>query len=123
MIRSLRDRGVSGVPVVDATGVAVGMVTITDLLWLSDALLTGGGPARRGGANTPTWDSTARDVMTPDVFGVEPTATPEELGAFFSRTGLHRALVLEEGRVVGVVSATDLLGLLAEEDAGTGRGP
>ena len=52
--------------------------------------------------------------MTPDVFGVEPDATIAELAAFFARTGLGRAPVLEDGKLVGIVSVIDLLTILAD---------
>jgi CBS domain-containing protein len=49
------------------------------------------------------------------VFGVPPEASVGELLDFFARTGLHRALVLEGGRVVGIVTTTDLLELIAAD--------
>jgi CBS domain-containing protein len=52
--------------------------------------------------------------MTPDVFGLPPHASLEELLESFARTGLHRAFVLERGMVVGAVSLTDLPELVAE---------
>ena len=38
----------------------------------------------------------------------------ETLCRFFQRTGVHRALVMDRGVLVGVVSLTDLLALLAD---------
>jgi CBS domain-containing protein len=109
----LRQHAISGVPVTDGAGKAVGTVSATDLLWLSDRVR----PTATALRETGRWEGleglTVRDVMTPDAFGVAPDCPIDELLEFFSRTGLHRALVLEEGRVVGVVSTTDLLGLIA----------
>jgi len=53
--------------------------------------------------------------MTPDVFGVEPGSSLAQLAAFFSRTGLGRAVVLEHGKLVGIVSVIDLLGWIADQ--------
>lgn len=114
VVRVLCHRGVSGVPVVDEAGMAVGVVTVSDLMWLAEELLAGNPAGGRGAADMGL-ARTAGEVMTPDVFGVPPTASLEELASFFSRTGLHRALVLEDRRVVGVVSATDVLDLLGRE--------
>lgn len=120
LARLLRERGISGVPVVNGDGDVVGTVSITDILWLSDRLvpLLGGrtteGPS---GKEAPEERvdlglGVVRDIMTADVFGLPPTATLQELLEFVSRTGLHRVPVLEDRKVVGIVTASDLLGLL-----------
>lgn len=112
LARVLRRHGISGVPVVGPDGKAVGVASVTDLLWLSDRVRPTAATLREA----PWWEGlermTVRDVMTPDVFGVEATASLAELFEFFGKTGLHRAMVLEQGRVVGIVSMTDLLGLI-----------
>lgn len=113
LARLLRDRGVSGVPVVDDDGDVLGMVSATDLLWLSDLLLAGPSGLPDGGGSERLEGRTVREIMTPDAFGIPPDAGVAELLEFFSRTGLHRALVLDGSRVVGIVTMTDLLGLLA----------
>lgn len=116
LARLLQRHRVGGVPVLDDDGAALGTVTVTDLLWLSDevsphALLEGRGWTELQGL-------TVREVMTPDAFGVPPTATLPELLTFFTRMGVHRALVMEDERVVGVVSMSDLLPLIAGADEG-----
>jgi CBS domain-containing protein len=114
LARLFRRHGVTGVPVVDAEGRSLGSVSTTDLLWLGYQ----GASAREvyAGALWRELDAKiVRDVMTPDVFGVEPSATITELLDFFARTGVHRAFVTEGDRLVGVVSVTDLLRLMAGE--------
>ncbi len=108
-------RGISGCPVVDADGTAVGTVSTTDLLWLSDSLvpLSPKSPQWQDRARTILDGQTVRDIMTPDVFGVRPEEGLEALSLFFSKTGLHRALVLDDGDLVGVVSISDLLEWIA----------
>lgn len=104
VVRIFRERGISGTPVVDEAGKAIGMVSETDLAWLMDRFATGSGSLR---------GVTAGDVMTADVFGVSPDASITELAAFFARTGLGRAAVLEDGALRGIVSVIDLLDVLA----------
>jgi CBS domain-containing protein len=112
----LRRGGVSGVPVVDEDRRVLGTVSVTDLTWLSDLFVPDSSSAEeRGRASRHLDEETVRDVMTPDVFGVARNATLAELAAFFSRTGLGRAVVLEDGKLVGIVSAIDLLGATADE--------
>jgi CBS domain-containing protein len=120
LARLLRTHRISGVPVVDESGLAVGVVSVTDLLWLSDHLLPAPvavRPARR-------WEGigkrTVRDIMTEGVFGVTPESDLEDLLEFFSGTGLHRAFVVRDGKVLGVISMTDLLELVEEDEAPAG---
>jgi CBS domain-containing protein len=58
---------------------------------------------------------TVRDIMTPAVFTVRAEATLPELARFLVRAGIHRALVMERGRLKGIVTATDVLESVAEE--------
>ena len=51
--------------------------------------------------------------MTRDVFGVGPDETISDLAAFFARTGLGRAVVIENDELRGIVSVSDLLGVFA----------
>jgi CBS domain-containing protein len=114
----LADRGISSVPVTDADGTLLGIVTEADLL-------------RRlaGGEDTPTgWlrrliDSPdvqarhyarthgllARDVMTAPVISVGPEATAEHCAALMEQHGIKRLPVLRNGVLAGVVSRADLL--------------
>ena len=107
----LRKEGVHGVPVVEADGQVIGFAGASDLLWLLDQLL---GATPDGTTSRKALDTTVREVMTPDVFRVEPDTSLDALCRFFQRTGVHRALVMEDGELLGVVSLSDLLVLVAE---------
>jgi CBS domain-containing protein len=54
-----------------------------------------------------------RDIMTVDVVTVGPDLTIRDAMELFTERHVSGAPVVDGGRVVGVVSATDLLGLLA----------
>ena len=112
VVRLLRQHGISGAPVVDEDGNAVGVISESDLAWLMTRVVEGGNEAIQ-----ELRDTVARDVMTADLFGVAPDATTSELAAFFARTGLGRAIVLEHGELRGIVSISDLLGVLANGPA------
>lgn len=114
LTRLLRRHRISGVPVVDEDGRVVGTVSVSDLMWLSDWFAEGAREGRRA-ATDHLEEKTVADVMTPDVFGVPPEASLRELSRFFSRTGLGRAVVLDRGNLVGIVSVIDLLGLIADQ--------
>lgn len=112
LARLLRHSGVSGLPVVDDTGQAVGAVSVTDLLWLGDRMLPSPVPPPPGRRWEGLEGRTVRDVMSAQVYGLAPDDELDDLLEFFSNTGLRRAFVMEDRRVVGVVSVTDLLDLV-----------
>ncbi len=109
----LHRQRISGVPVLDEDGTVVGTASVTDLMWLSDLIAPDRADPEARARTRELDERTVREIMTPDVFGLGPDATVGELARFFTRTGLHRALVLDGDRLVGIVSITDLLGLAA----------
>ena len=52
--------------------------------------------------------------MTRKVSSIEPTAHVRELARRLLEEGVHRMLVMEEGRLVGVVTTTDLVKAVAQ---------
>jgi CBS domain-containing protein len=55
----------------------------------------------------------AREVMTPATPTVRPTTTVAELALFLARARAHRALVIDRGRLVGIVTISDIVTELA----------
>ena len=75
-------------------------------------------------SHSPSWDwtrlgeqgydeFTVEDIMTPAYFMMPPTATLKELASFLSRGRIHRAVVTEDARLVGIVTTMDVLRALA----------
>jgi hypothetical protein len=72
----------------------------------------------------PGWDTSGQegpldqlsvsDILTPVTFSVEGHATVAELADFLVRGKIHRALVQEDGRLEGIVTAMDVLRAVAE---------
>jgi CBS domain-containing protein len=58
-------------------------------------------------------DYTVRDIMTPASFTVRPTATVAELAAFMTNGRIHRALVVDDGQLLGIVSGFDVVRAVA----------
>ena len=97
----LRARRLGGAPVLDGERV-VGVVSKSDLIGLM-----GDGSA------------TVERIMMPILFAVRPTdpaMTAVELMLF---EGIHRALVMERGRLVGIVTPFDVMRALVRTDAET----
>jgi cystathionine beta-synthase len=97
-IRRMRERGVSQLPVVDASGKPIGMVHEVDIL-------------RGLQAGEATGDSAIKGIEKPIGGLVYPHARVEELFAIFGAD--QAAVVIDEGKVRAVLTQIDLIEYLA----------
>ncbi len=58
-------------------------------------------------------DTTVDEIMTPVAFTVDPDMVIWELAEFLVQGRIHRALVVEEGKLVGIATAFDVLRVVA----------
>lgn len=74
--------------------------------------------ARFENVATPEWDvlaeHTVGEAMTRSVCSIQPGTTINEAAAYMIRAGIHRLLVLEDGKLVGLITTTDIVRALAE---------
>jgi CBS domain-containing protein len=89
--RELRERGFGGLPVVDAAGILVGVVSEFDVI------------SKRGG--------TVAEIMTRGVISVGDETGADQVVALMGVHGIRRVPVVRAGRLVGIVSRSDLLRL------------
>lgn len=101
----LEDRDVSAVPVLDDEGVAVGIVSTTDLLGV--AKLEVGAPRARVRVVPPP--RRADTLMKSPVVSVDEAAPLREAAAKMIEHRIHRVLVTRKGKPAGVVSARDAM--------------
>jgi CBS domain-containing membrane protein len=99
---TLRDHRFGCLPVVD-DGKLVGIVTEADFLAL---LVERYGPGRR---SAPRYDAPVHYYMSSPVRVVSPGDDLEHVQALMSTHGISSLAVVEDGRLVGVISQTDLL--------------
>ncbi len=127
----LDEEEVHGVPVVDGEGHPVGVVGRTDI---ARAVAE---QAEEGGARPTTRVATVEgsldleeieppptervtlegrvaDIMSDRIVQAPETATAGELARLMEKEGVHRILITDRRRLVGLVSATDLLRCLAD---------
>lgn len=71
-------------------------------------IMVGGGP-ERWEASGALDGFTVGDIMTEAAFSVAPDTPVKEVAEFLLRGRIHRALVVEDGRLRGVVTTFDLL--------------
>lgn len=91
----LTAHGISAAPVVDADGRLLGLVSEFDLL------------AKAG--------RSAREVMTTAVITVSAATLVDDVRHLLIERRIRRVPVLDEGRLVGIVSRRDVIALLATE--------
>lgn len=122
-------QAISGAPVENSDGDLVGVVSVTDIV----------GATSMGGreivsTNEPNfyvrgWEEEVsldelgelhleeegllvKDIMTPSVFAVEHDAPIHHVAESMMESHLHRLLVVENDKVVGIISTSDMLQLL-----------
>jgi CBS domain-containing protein len=110
-IRIMREEDTGIVPVTEGNGEArvVGVVTDRDI-----ALALGERDA------SPS-DVTVGDVMETDVVSVNPDADVREVSRRMQEAQVRRILVVEDGRLVGIISTADLARASAHKDGRLGE--
>jgi CBS-domain-containing membrane protein len=109
---------ISGLPVVDSAGRVVGMVTEGDLLrrvelgtggrtpgWLSQFFA----PGRAAEDYVRTHGRVICEIMTQSVISVAPDTSLAEVVQIMESQQVKRLPVLQDGKLVGIVSRADLL--------------
>jgi len=116
-------RGISGLPVCDADGAVVGVLSEADLL-----VKQGGSPERSGGlfawlvetASAPDLAKlrahTAGEAMTAPAITVDAGDPVSEAARTMVSLGVNRLPVVEDGRLVGIVTRADLVRLFTRSD-------
>ncbi len=91
--RLMTGHHISGLPVMDSDNNLVGLVTEYDLI------------SKQG--------STVREVMTRGIISSSPEADVEQVAALLADRRIRRVPVMDGNRLVGIVSRSDLIKLLA----------
>jgi CBS domain-containing protein len=118
----LLSKRISGLPVVDAAGHLIGIVSEGDLLRRAEA----------GTEHSRSWwlkllmgretlaaeyvkehARRVKDVMTRDVITVEPDTQVTDVAALLEKNRIKRVPIVEKGRLVGIISRANLVQALA----------
>jgi CBS-domain-containing membrane protein len=120
--KTLVDRRISAVPVVDNAGKLVGIVSDGDLMHRAET-----GTERRyrwwirlmgGDASLPAdyikaHGCKAADIMTQNVITAAPETPLDEIAGMLERNSIKRVPIVQDGRLVGIVSRANLVQVLA----------
>jgi CBS domain-containing protein len=115
MIAALRAHRVSGLPVVDAQGTVVGVVSETDLLAKRDTDGRPGWLPHR--KHAPIGELTAAGLMTEPAVTTSPDELVSSVARLMSSRRLRRLPVVDsQGRLVGIVCRSDVLSVFSRPD-------
>jgi CBS domain-containing protein len=114
MTALLRARRVSGLPVVDAEEIVVGVVSETDLLTRGLDRRPGRWPHRK---RVRAEELTARDLMTRPVVTTSPDEPVASVARLMSARKLRRLPVVDgQGHLIGIVCRSDVLSVFSRPD-------
>ena len=106
-IATLADAHVSALPVTDVRGRIIGVVSTTDIL-CTLAETSEPDARERLFEETPV-----REIMTPRSRVIAPDADAHEAAREMLYLDVHRLFVEDQGRLVGVISQTDIVAAVA----------
>lgn len=119
LARTLTGAHISGAPVVDRLGKLVGVVSLYDLAFhegqvgdTETAAYWHGEPRLPGGyslLDLSQSETTVGHIMTPALYSIDEKAGLVELCDFFLKGEIHRVLVTRRDKLVGIVTATDMI--------------
>lgn len=125
--RLMGERGVSGIPIVDAEGTLVGIVTELDLIvrntrleppaffQILDGRIPLESPAHFRKRLRHILGTEARDVMSAPVVTIGPDAELEDLAELMVKQRVNPVPVVHEGRLLGIASRSDIVRMMARE--------
>ena len=117
--RLMREQRIRRLPVVDADGQLVGIVTEGDINRVSDSHVT---DVRDFNLYHRIADLPIHDVMTHDVVTVSPDTSIGEVAQRLLDHRIGGVPVIEQGRIVGVITESDLFRVIVTTYQTTRRG-
>ena len=131
LARLLTEEEITGAPVVDVHGEVVGVVSATDILQLAASHDVSKAPVTDEiesayyafeteimpdlSVEAPSWDwalfedRIVSEIMNPVRYAIAPGATMSELADLLLDKRIHRALVMEDDELAGIVTTYDVL--------------
>lgn len=142
VVSTFEEYHITGAPVVDAAGRAVGVLSVADIAredhvqggrleseryeyYLSnpleeerDDMISGDEDifAKKDYSGELLGEQRVEDWMTPRVISVDPDADLKSVCELMAKESIHRVLVTEEDSVLGIVSTFDVVRFLASVD-------
>ena len=129
LAETLAGKNIGGVPVVDADGRLVGIVTQNDLVERVQELKLPPAinildfhvylqiPSHLFRKVEKMLGATVADIMSPKPLTVSPETPVPQIAALMAEQQMHTLPVLEQGKIVGIIGKMDLVRAVAREGA------
>jgi predicted transcriptional regulator len=114
-VQMLADWKISGAPAIDGSGNSVGVVSLYDIVAFvagTEGDLGQRGPNYEAREADALEENRVSDVMTGEMISVNIETPLPEVVALMNERRIHRVMVQESGKPVGVISTLDILGII-----------
>lgn len=101
--------GVGGLPVVDDSGLMIGMIGERELLRSLSGYLQGGRTEQGRAPGSPAPQQTVREAMTRQVLCVSPDQAIADVSSMMTNKDVDRVPVVRDGRIVGMLTRGDIV--------------
>lgn len=120
-VKVFSDNKIYGVPVVDEEGYVVGVISVNDIVKKESSMSFYYSPFMKDLESiiyneAKFFDRAVSTIMSKDLFTVTPEDTIAKMAKEMYEKKIHRLLVSEYNKIIGIVSTFDLLKLLATSD-------
>lgn len=116
VVRLVADQHVHALPVVDEQGRVLGVVAASDLLVKEEQTDIRVRMPWNRGDRTRMAGTTAGEIMTSPAVTIDPRQTLGQAARMLHRRHIGRLLVVDVGRLVGIVTRSDLLTIFLRSD-------
>ena len=117
--RLLTTNGISGAPVISASGEPIGVITLADLADPDRPrskrdgyplfYVLHGAIVDEVGDSVAIAEGRVDDVMSRDVLSIDSSAELKDAGQMLVDNSVHRLIVIDDGKLVGIISTLDVL--------------
>jgi len=127
-IKILADRRISGLPVVDANDLLIGVISETDLMWqetgatpptyimVLDSVIYLENPSRYEQELHKALGQTVGEVMSREPVSITPEKSVKEAAKLLHERKIHRLPVLDTaGKVIGILTRGDIVRAMVAE--------
>lgn len=121
LIKTFADKDILGVPVLDNEGYVVGVVSSIDILKNESSHSFYQDPFTKNFEHglledVQFFNQPVSTIMSRDIYSISPDESIAKMAKIMYNRKIHRLLVTEYNKLVGIVSTFDLLKLLASSD-------
>lgn len=121
LIQIFSDNAILGVPVIDVDGYIVGVVSAQDIIDNESSHTFYHQPTIRSIGkliydDVGFFDQEVSSIMTKDIYSIGPDETVAKMAKSMYDKKIHRLLVVDYEKLIGIVSTFDVLKLLATSD-------